>query len=260
MMDGSKMLKIIDTHAHLDEMENLDQTIVQAKAAGLEAIIAMGQDVKSNARTLEIAVHYPGFVYPALGLHPWNIRETEIEANLDFIKANIGKAVALGEVGLDYHKRVREGADKDLQKRVLRDLLKIAKDNNKPVCIHSRYAWRDAFDLVREAGLEKAVFHWYTGTSSVLRDIISSGYYISVTPAISYHEEHRRAVKETPLGQLLLETDSPVTYARGREGEFKATPADALQSLKGAAELKGISETALAEITTANAKRLFGIR
>ena len=107
--------------------------------------------------------------------------------------------------------------------------------------------------------VEKAVFHWYTGTSSVLRDIIAGGYYISVTPAVSYHEEHRRAVKETPLQQLLLETDSPVTYARGREGEFKATPADALRSLKGAAELKGLSETELAETTTRNAKRLFGI-
>jgi TatD DNase family protein len=253
------MNMIIDTHAHLDEMENLEQTVTQAKAAGLEAIIAVGQDVKSNVRTLEIAALYPGFVYPALGFHPWNIREAEVEANLDFIKENITKAVVVGEVGLDYHKRVREGADKDLQKRVLRELLKIAKDNGKPVCIHSRYAWRDTFDLVREAGLEKAVFHWYTGTSSVLRDIISNGYYISVTPAVSYHEEHRRAVKETPLQQLLLETDSPVTYARGRDGEFKASPADALRSLKGAAELRGLSEAELAEITTQNAKRLFGI-
>jgi TatD DNase family protein len=254
------MNMIIDTHAHLDEIENLEQTVAQAKAAGLTAIVAMGQDVKSNVRTLEIATLYPGFVYPALGFHPWNIRESEVDANLDFIKANIGKAAAVGEVGLDYHKRVREGADKDLQKRVLQELLKIAKDNEKPVCMHTRYAWRDAFDLVREAGVEKAVFHWYTGTSSVLRDIISSGYYISVTPAIYYHEEHRRAVKETPLQQLLLETDSPVTYARGREGEFKASPADALRSLKGSAELRGLSEAELAEITTQNAKRLFGIQ
>jgi TatD DNase family protein len=254
-----KMNTIIDTHAHLDEIENLDQVIKQAKEAGLVAIIAMGQDLKTNARSLEIAAQYPGFVYPALGYHPWNIRKAEIDANLKYIKDNIAGAAALGEVGLDYHKRVREGADKDLQKRVLRELLVIAKDNNKPACIHSRYAWRDAFDLVKDAGLEKAVFHWYTGTSSVLRDIIDNGYYISVTPAISYHEEHRRAVKETPVQQLLLETDSPVTYARGREGEFIAFPADVLRSLKGAAEIKGISEQALTEATTENAKRLFGI-
>ncbi len=253
------MPKIIDTHAHLDEIENLGQIISQAKEAGLEAIIAVGQGIESNQKTLQIAAQYPGFVCPALGWQPWYLKESEIEANLDFIKTNISKAVAVGEIGLDYHKKVREGADKDLQKRVLRELLKIARGNDKPACIHSRYAWRDAFDLVKEAGLQKAVFHWYTGTSSVLRDIIESGYYISVTPAVAYHEEHRRAVKETPLEQLLLETDCPVTYARGREGEFKASPADALRSLKGVAEIKGLNENAVAEATTKNAKRLFDI-
>jgi TatD DNase family protein len=251
------MYAIIDTHAHLDEIENLDAVLEQAKKAGLTAVIAVGQDLVSNIKILEIAARYPGFVYPALGLHPWNIREPEIDACLEFIKANIVKAAGIGEVGLDYHKRVRAAADKDLQKRVLKELLQIAAEYDKPALIHSRYAWRDAYDMVREAGLKKAVFHWYTGTSSVLRDIINSGYYISVTPAIEYHEEHRRVVKETPLSQLLLETDSPVVYTRGREGEFKATPADAARSLKGAAALKGLSEAEMAAATTENARKLF---
>ena len=194
--------EIIDTHAHLDEIENLPQVIASAKAAGLLGIIAVGQDVNSNARTLEIAAEYPGYVYPALGYHPCNIREANVEENMESIKANISKAVAVGEIGLDYHKRVREGADKDLQKRVLRELLGIAKEQNKPALIHSRYAWRDALNLVIESGVEKAVFHWFTGPTSVLRDIIDHGYYLSATPAIEYHEEHRRAVKETPLAEI----------------------------------------------------------
>jgi TatD DNase family protein len=251
------MYQIIDTHAHLDEIENLEQVLAQAKAAGLAAIVAVGSDLTSNQKTLQIAELYKGFVYPALGWHPWYIKESEIAANLEFIRDNIEKAVGIGEVGLDYHKRVREAADKDLQKRALRALLKIAKDYDKPALIHSRYAWRDAFDIVKEAGLTKAVFHWYTGTSSVLRDIIDSGYYISVTPAVEYHEEHRQAVKETPLEKLLLETDCPVVYARGREGEFKASPADVARSLKGAAVLKGLSEEEIAAATTENAKRIF---
>lgn len=254
------MLKIIDTHAHLDEIENLEADLVKAKEAGLAAIMAVGSDLASNAKTLEIAEKYSGFVYAALGWHPWYIKESEIVASLELIKANIDKAVGIGEVGLDYHKRVMAAADKDLQKRALRGVLKIAKEYDKPALIHSRYAWRDAYDMVREAGLTKAVFHWYTGTTSVLRDIIDSGYYISVTPAVEYHEEHRRAVKETPLEQLLLETDCPVVYGRGREGEFKANPADAVRSLKGAAALKGLSEPEVAAKTTENAKRLFGIR
>jgi TatD DNase family protein len=254
------MLEIVDTHAHLDEVENLDSVVAQAKAAGVIAVVAVGQDLTSNIRTLEIAACYPDFVYPALGYHPWSIKEIEVEVNLEFIRSNISKAVAVGEVGLDYHKRVRAVADKELQKRVFAGVLKIAKEFDKPALIHSRYAWRDAFDVVKGVGLTKAVFHWYTGTSSVLRDIINSGYYISVTPAVEYHEEHRRVVKETPLGQLLLETDSPVVYARGREVEFKATQADTARSLKGAAALKGLSEEELAAKTTKNARRLFGIR
>jgi TatD DNase family protein len=154
---------------------------------------------------------------------------------------------------------VRASADKDLQKRVLRELLKIAKDHRKPALIHSRYAWRDALDTVVESGLEKAVFHWYTGTSSVLRDIVDRGYYVSVTPAVEYHEEHRRAVKEVTLERMLLETDSPVVYQRGRENEYKSSPADVVRSLRGAAALKGITEVAIAEATTDNAMRFFGI-
>jgi len=161
---------------------------------------------------------------------------------------------------LDYHKRVRAVAEKDVQNRVLGELLKIAKKYNKPVVIHSRYAWRDALSLVEEAQIEKAVFHWYTGTSSVLRDIVNDGYYISATPAVEYHEEHRRAVKEIPLDRLLLETDSPVVYRRGSEFEYEARPSDVLRSLRGAARLKGVSEVRLAEITTGNALKFFGLR
>jgi TatD DNase family protein len=253
------MYRLIDTHAHLDEIEDLEQALDDAKKAGLIAIVAVGSDIESNTKVLKISEEYQGYVYPALGWHPWYIKESEIDANLEFIRANVEKAVAIGEVGLDYHKRVRASADKDLQKRVLRELLKIAKEYDKPALIHSRYAWRDALDAVVEAGLEKAVFHWYTGTSSVLRDIVDRGYYVSVTPAVEYHEEHRRAVKEVPLERMLLETDSPVVYLRGRENEFKSSPADVVRSLRGAAALKGISEEDVAEATTENSIRLFEI-
>ena len=252
-------MRLVDTHAHLDEIEDLTPTIDRAMAAGLSAIVAVGQGLDSNLKTLEIADRYRGFVYAALGWHPWYIKEDEIEANLEFIDGNMGRAVGVGEIGLDYHKRVRAVADKDLQKHVLNRLLEIARKHDKPALIHSRYAWRDAYDTVDGAGLDRAVFHWYTGTSGVLRDVIARGYYISVTPAVEYHDEHRRAVKETPLEQLLLETDSPVTYGRGSDHEFIARPEDVRRSLKTAAELKGISEAELAAVTTANAERLFGI-
>ena len=209
---------------------------------------------------MHLAQAYKDFVYPAIGLHPWNLKGSEIDRNLEFIEAHIGQAVGLGEVGLDYHKRVRAIAEKDLQKGVLRELLKIAKRHKKPVIIHSRYAWRDALSLVEEAELQEVVFHWYTGTSSVLRDIVGQGYFISATPAVEYHEEHRRAVKEIPLDRLLLETDAPVVYRRGSEFEYEAKPADVLRVLRGVARLKGVSEAQIAEVTTANAVKFFGLQ
>ncbi|MFC1963898.1 TatD family hydrolase [Chloroflexota bacterium] len=254
------MYQLIDTHAHLEEIENLEPSITDARDSGLVAIITVGSDDKSNREALQIANSHPGLVYPALGLHPSRINLAEIEHTLEFIEANIADAIAIGEIGLDYHKRVRAQADKELQQTVLRQLLHIASRHDKPVSLHSRYAWHDALKLTNEVPLEKVVFHWYTGTSSVLREIISRGYFLSVTPAVTYHEEHRRTVKETPLEQLLLETDSPVVYGRGREFEFEARPADVLVSLKGIAGIKGLDEAEAARVTSANARRLFRLK
>jgi TatD DNase family protein len=179
----------------------------------------------------------------------------EVEQNLQFIEENIDRIVGIGEIGLDYHKKVRAAAPKDGQKGVLKEILGIACKYEKPAIIHSRYAWKDAYELVKESCIEKAVFHWYTGFSSVLREIIEAGYFISVTPAAEYHEEHRRAVKEAPLERLLLETDTPVQY--GREERFGAEPADVIRSLTAAAALKGLEEEVLAAATTRNAIALF---
>ena len=254
------MYRLIDTHAHLDEIEGLEAAIAGARAASVVAIIAVGSDHQSNEKVLALAQCYEGFVYPALGLHPWNLQGADVDRNIEFIEANIDRAVAVGEIGLDYDKRVRARTDKDEQKRVLRRLLSLAQSHHRPVSVHSRYAWRDALDLVVEAGIEKAVFHWFTGTSSVLRDIIAHGYFISATPAVEYHEEHRRAVKEVPLAELLLETDSPVTYRRGTELEYQSRPADVARVLKGVSLLRGLDENEIATAATANAVQLFGLK
>jgi TatD DNase family protein len=253
------MNALIDTHAHLDDLETLSAAIQAAKQAGVTGIIAVGVDIASNQKLLQIAAQYRSFVYPALGYYPGNIKEAAIDLNLEFIRDNVAYAIAIGEVGLDYSKWIRASSAKELQQKVLREIFKIARDNDKPALIHSRYAWRDALDLAVAARLEKAVFHWYTGPLSVLKDIIAHGYFISATPAVEYHPEHQQAVKATPLAQLLLETDCPVVYSKGREGEFTSAPVDVIRSLKGAAALKSVSELEIAEATTLNAKRLFGV-
>jgi TatD DNase family protein len=252
--------KLIDTHAHLDELKNLGLVLEEAKKAGVIAIVAVGSNHQSNIKTLEISQKHCRFVYPALGLHPWeigNLGTLEIDDNLRFIERNIAAAVAVGEIGLDYDKRVLKVASKELQKEVLGRLLNIAKKYAKPAIIHSRYAWKDALHLIQDVSIDKAVFHWFTGFSSVLHDIIEDGYFISATPATEYHEEHRRAVREAPLQRLLLETDCPVTY--GRAARYESKPADVLRDLEAVSQLKNIAEATIAEQTTRNAINFFSL-
>ena len=252
------MHKLIDTHAHLDELRNLDLMLEEAKKAGVIAIVAVGSNYQSNMKTLKISQQNRRFVYPALGLHPWelgNLGTFEIDENLRFIEQNIASAVAVGEIGLDYDKRVLKVASKGLQKEVLGRLLNLARKYAKPAIIHSRYAWKDALCLIQDVGINKAVFHWFTGFSSVLKDIIGGDYFVSATPATEYHEEHRRAIKEAPLQRLLLETDCPVAY--GRTARYESQPADVLRGLEAVSQLKEIAEATIAEQTTRNAINLF---
>jgi len=255
------LLEVVDTHAHIDELENLESALDKAEKTGVVAIIAVGSNHTSNQKVLRIADRHRGTIYPALGLHPWELGNTDsnsINVTLNFIEEQITRITAIGEIGLDYDKRVLKVASKERQKDTLKTILALATRHAKPVSIHSRYAWKDTFDIVREAGIKKAVFHWFTGFSSVLKDILEAGYFISATPAAEYHEEHRRAVRETPLDKLLLETDCPVMY--GRENKYRSQPADVLRSLKAAAALKGTDEDSLASKTTSSAVNFFGLR
>jgi len=254
------VIRLIDTHAHIDELDNPESMIAEAREMGVLAIVAVGAGHESNVRTLKLSEMHPGFVFPALGLHPWglaNLRSSEIDNALRFIDRSVASAVGVGEIGLDYDKRVLKVASKELQKEVLIRLLEIARENGKPAIIHSRYAWKDALQIVRNVGTERAIFHWFTGFSGVLRDIIGGGYFISATPGAEYHEEHRRAVSEAPLDRLMLETDCPVSY--GRETRYQSRPADIVRSLRAVSQLKGIDEATVAEQTKINAIDFFSL-
>jgi TatD DNase family protein len=253
---------IIDTHNHLNEISGLEQALSDAREQGIQKIIAVGVDDISNRQTMDIGKKYTDMVYPALGLHPWslnNLSDEQLDDTLKYIEENIDNIVAVGEIGLDYNKRVLAVASKDRQKEVFKMLLSLAARYDKSVSVHSRYAWKDCFKMVSEANIKKADFHWFTGFSSTLEDILSAGYFISVTPAAEYHEEHRRAVKHTPLEQLLLETDCPVAYGRD-SNRYDSRPADLVRSLKAAAGLKDLAVEIIAGYTTDNAIRLFNLK
>ena len=251
-MDEAKSEKVplFDVHAHLEEVENLSESVKEAKAAGVIGIVAVGMDVESNRKTLQIAEENSGYIYPALGYHPWGIKEKEIEENLSFIRNHIRECVALGEIGLDYKIKVK----KELQWKVFGEVLSIAEEHKKPIVIHCRYSDHHTLKMVKEKDIRRAIFHWYSGPLNVLDEILTVGYFVSATPALTYSRPHQEAIKRAPLERILLETDAPVSY-QGLE----ARPKDVRITLEEVARLKGIDPVDVSRQTTANASRFFEI-
>jgi len=223
------------------------------------AIIAVGSNYKSNLWVMRESRKYEvkGLrIYPALGLHPCDLDIKRIGKIIGFIKENVNDIVALGEVGLDYwHRDARKNESKrELQRTIFRKILDIARKNNKPLSIHSRGAWTDCVNITIESGIKKAIFHWFSGPLKDLKKLLDHGYYVSATPAAAYSKEHRKIIRETPLENIVLETDSPVAYA----GE-PAEPAHVVKALNAVAKLKREKVEVVAEKTTENAKRIFEI-
>ncbi len=252
----------IDTHAHLDHLENVEQALVQAAEAGVSDIIAVSVDLKANKRNLELkkSIQRPR-IHVALGIHPGNIVPDEVEETLRFIREHIKEAVAIGETGLDYWYKwaKKDEAKKAEQRQLFRRQLELAREFDLPVVIHSRGAWRDCLTMTRDAGVKKAVFHWYSGPVDVLNDIVASGYMVSTTPSLAYSPPSREAISQAPIEHTMIETDCPVYYQEGEDGRFQATPKDVARTLKAYVALKNVDESKALAVFNENARRFFGI-
>ena len=249
-------LRLVDTHAHLSDLEDREGVIERAKKAGIKAIVAVGGNLETSRATLEWADDYWGYVHPALGIHPTEWTGEDIDETLRFIVEHVDRCVAVGEIGLDYWNREAKQSEtvRERQREIYVRLLKIAVEHGKPASVHGRGAWKDALGLAREQGPDRIVFHWFSGPLDVLKGVLDSGYLISATPATEFSKDHRAALAEAPLESIVIETDSPVSY-HGKRAE----PADILLTLRSLSELKGVSEEDVAEATTLNAERFFGI-
>ncbi len=243
-------IEIFDAHAHLNEVKDLPAAIERARTGGVVGIVAVGMDIASNRRALEIAGQYPGYVFPALGYHPWDIRESEIDENLAFLEAHVDRCIAIGEVGLDYKVKVK----KPLQQRVLREVARLAAGRDKPLILHSRLSHERVLSIVVEAGVRRAVFHWYSGPLDLLDRIVAEGYVISATPAAATSPAHQAAIGAVPLEGLLLETDCPVVFAG-----VPSEPRDVRTTLREVARIKNLQADVVARQTTENALAFYGI-
>lgn len=255
---------MIDTHCHLDHIENLDQEIQLSLDAGVTGIVAQSVDLESCHRVLRIKDEVKGLaIYPCLGIHPCDANLKDLDACCDLIRKNQHQLAAIGEIGLDYfYKEVRHDEDqKEIQRKVFRRFCKLAKELSLPVVVHARGAVPDSFQILVEEGVEKAVFHWYDGSVKNLAKIIEQGYFVSVTPNIGYNEACRRALAQAPIEQTLMETDSPVFFRNRQTGEeFQAGPKDVVRTLESYAVFKNITKEEALKQFNDNAVKFFGLK
>ena len=252
MRDGNVAtpFQFIDTHAHLDAFENAEEVVARAQRGAIGAIVAVGSDQSSNERILDLAHQFPCYVLPSIGLHPWRLKDGDLESNFSLIQKEIGRCVALGEIGLDFATAI----PRELQDETLQRLLAIASQEEKPVLLHARRAWREALQRLKNFHIRKAVFHWYSGPMEVLGSLLDEGYYISATPAAAYSERHRRAVQRVPLNRLLLETDAPESY-----GGVPSEPRDLWKTLQAVRALRPENKAQISLQTDRNALEFFSL-
>lgn len=245
---GHPLFKLIDTHAHLDEVQDPEEALKKAQDAGVQAVVGVGTDLASNEKILHLADRFPNFVLPAVGLHPWRLEGIDPQALLGFIEKELPRCVALGEVGLDF--ALKTPGEK--QEEVLQGLLDIALREKKPVLLHARRAWAEALWILEKRRVERAIFHWYSGPLDILHQVIAQGYWVSATPAVAYSAKHRLAIQAASLDQLVLETDAPEPYLG-----IKSEPKDLLKTLRSVSELKGRSPAEIALHTYRNSLAFF---
>lgn len=238
---------MIDTHAHMEDFENPREILNQAFAAGVEAVAAVGMNSSSSQKALELAGQ-ESRVWPAVGLHPWEVKPKTWKREVAFVEKHLDQANALGEVGMDYKIRVPRA----LQREALAAQLALAADRGLFALVHCRFSELRTLDMLADAGV-RGVFHWFTGPAQTLKMVLDQGHYISATPSVGTSPRHREAVAACPLDRLLLETDSPVPH-----GGLPSEPSRVVETCRMVAELKGLEPAEVARVTTANARLVFG--
>jgi len=198
-----------DMHCHCHEMgnEELDRLFEELNSI---VIVAVSEDVETLRRTLELAQSY-GRIIPCSGLHPWTIRDRGVSGLEELLRATYRLDIpCIGEVGLDRKFVPAETWNGQLE--AFRAFARLAAEIDGYVTIHSPGAWREALEVLVDVGVRKAMFHWYTGPTSLVAEITGMGYYISINPAVRIQKKHARIVEVAPLDWIVTESDGPYNY------------------------------------------------
>ena len=240
---------LIDTHCHLlsSEYDDVDKEIKEALKGGVDKIIINGFDVASSNEAVALSKRYPE-VYAAVGIGPENVNATS-DDDIKKIKelASNEKVLAIGEIGLDYY-WTKENKEK--QNSVFKDMLRIAKEMNLPVIVHSRQAIQDTYDLLTEYNVT-GILHCYSGSVEMAKEFIKKGFLIGVGGVVTFKNAKtlKNVVKETSLDDISLETDSPYLSPEPFRGKTN-NPSKLRYIIKEIALLKGVSEKEVTDRTS----------
>lgn len=250
-------MRLIDTHAHIDMLSDPEKGIIEAREAGVKEIIIPSASEDSFENILKLCDKFDD-VYATLGVHPEDCEKfSDNTAKKIMDLAQHKKVVGIGEIGLDYH-YTKE--NKDIQKRVFKTQLEIAKILNLPVVIHDREAHLDTLEILKNSGLKKVLLHCYSGSVEFMKECTKLGYKIALGGVVTFKnaKEPKEVAVAIELENLMLETDCPYLAPhpfRGQENSPKFIGFVA----KEIANLRNIPYDSVVLQTSQNAREFFNI-
>ena len=252
---------LFDTHAHLND-SSFDADRAELLAAlpqkGLTLVMNAGCSLESSREALEMAAPYD-WLYCSVGSHPDScdeVNEDVLEEYRKLCKLN-PKVKAIGEIGLDYH---YEDIPRDIQKRAFIAQMELARELDMPVIVHERDAHEDGMNIVRQFPTVKGVFHCYSGSAEMARQLTDMGWYIGFTGVLTF-KNARKAVETAesiPLDLIVIETACPYMAPEPFRGKRNA-PSLVYRVAEKLAEIRGISVEEAQKATFENGKRLYRI-
>ncbi len=251
---------LFDTHAHMNDPvfdADRDDILTALPEKGVGLLLNPGCSLENSYQAVEIAEKY-GYIYAAVGTHP----DTAQEVNEDVIEkyrklCRHEKVKAIGEIGLDYY---YETVPRDVQKKAFYMQMELAKETGLPVIIHQRDAHDDGMKTVQQFPTVTGVFHCYSGSAEMARQLVNKGWYIGFTGVLTF-KNARKAVETAqsiPLDRIVLETDCPFMAPEPFRGK-RNHPGYLYRMAERLAEIRGISVEEAQAVTTENAKRLYRI-
>lgn len=258
------MQNIFDSHAHYDDPrfdEDRDTLLSSMASHGVRTIMNVGNTTHANLAGIELAKKYP-FVYCSIGIHPDQSAEIAAQNSREYLdviaqQLSYEKAMALGEIGLDYY--YDDDAPRDIQKKIFEEQLALAKDLDVPVIIHNRDAHQDTLDLLKKYR-PKGIMHCFSGSAEVAKEVLRLGMYIGFTGVITFKNARRavEAAAEIPLDRLLVETDCPYMAPEPFRGK-RCDSTMLTRMIEKLAEIKGVNPQQFADQTFQNACEVYRI-